>query len=136
MAIPLAGSGYQITDGSLSNPILLIQQVPISLTASVTALPSDLVGNTLFLANPAAATNLTLPTVASLELAFQSFGEKAGVAFEFDVININATNAVTIVTNTGWTITSGGNMVVALLTSARFLARKTGFQTWQLYRTA
>lgn len=134
MAFPTAGSGTQLGDGNELSPLFYAQAAPITFTASFTTTPEQLAGNGLYVGNPAAASNLTLPTVAQLEAAFPAISEKVGTAFWFNVINLNATNAITIVTNTGWTITGGGSMTVALSTSAGFLARKTGAGTWQLYR--
>jgi hypothetical protein len=88
----------------------------------------------MFIGNPGGAINFTLPTVAALELAYPSMGEKVNTAFEFVIINTNATNAITVITNTGWTVTGGGSVTVALSTSARFQARRTGAGAWQLYR--
>jgi hypothetical protein len=134
MALPIAGTGYQVGDGNESAPNFYIQAAPISFTTDPAPTAAQLVGTAMFIGNPGAAINFTLPTVASLESAYQALGEKPNVAFEFSIINVNATYAVTVVTNTGWTVTGGGAVAVALSTSARFQARKTGAGSWQLYR--
>jgi len=68
---------------------------PSALTASATAPPAQLV-NGLFTFNGTAG-DLTLPTVADLELAFSSMSEKVDSAFDFFVINIDAgTDDVTV----------------------------------------
>ena len=134
MAFPVSGSGYQVGDGNESGVLFYVQPAPVTFTTDPAATPLQLAGNAMFVGNPGGAINFTLPTVAALESAYQAMGEKIGNAFEFTVININATNAITIVTNTGWTLTGGGSMTVALSTSAQFQARKTGAGTWQLYR--
>ena len=136
MPFPVAGTGYQVGDGNELSPNFYIQAAPVSFTTDPTPTPAQLAGISLFIGNPGGAINFTLPTVAALETAYQAMGEKPNTAFEFIIVNINATNAITVVTNTGWTITSGGSMTVALSTSARFQARKTGAGAWQLYRIA
>lgn len=134
MAFPVSGGGYQIGDGNESGVLFYVQPTPVSFTTDPAATPAQLAGIAMFIGNPGGAINFTLPTVAALESAYQAMGEKANSAFEFVIININATNAITVITNTGWTVTGGGSMTVALSTSARFQARKTGAGTWQLYR--
>ena len=134
MAFPVSGSGYQLGDGNEAGANFYIQPAPMSFTTDPAPTAAQLVSTALFIGNPGGAINFTLPTVASLESAFQALGEKPNVAFEFSIINTNATNAITVITNTGWTVTGGGSATVALSTSARFQARKTGVGTWQLYR--
>lgn len=134
MPFPVAGAGYQVGDGNESGVLFYVQPAPISFTTDPTPTAFQLAGIAFFLGNPGSAITFTLPTVASLETAYQAMGEKVNTAFEFVIINTNATNAITVTTNTGWTITGGGSMTVALSTSARFQARKTGVGTWQLYR--
>ena len=134
MAFPVSGSGYQVGDGNEAGVNFYIQPAPVSFTTDPAPTPAQLVSIALFIGNPGGAINFTLPTVAALETAFQSMGEKPNVAFEFSIINVNATNAITVITNTGWTVTGGGAVAVALSTSGRFQARKTGAGTWQLYR--
>jgi hypothetical protein len=136
MAFPVSGSGYQVGDGNEVGVLFYTQPAPIAFTTDPAATPAQLAGTAMFIGNPGGAINFTLPTVAALESAYQAMGEKVNTAFEFVIININATNALTVVTNTGWTVTGGGSMTVALSTSARFQARKTGNGTWQLYRMA
>jgi hypothetical protein len=134
MPLPVAGTGYQVGDGNEFAPNFYIQSAPVSFTTNPTPTPLQLLGIGLFIGNPSGAIDFTLPTVAALETAYQALGEKPNVAFEFSIINTNATNAITVITNTGWTVTGGGSVTVALSTSARFQARKTGVGTWQLYR--
>lgn len=134
MPFPVSGSGYQVGDGNEAGVNFYIQPAPISFTTDPAPTPAQLAGIAMFIGNPGGAINFTLPTVAALELAYPAMGEKANTAFEFVLINTNATNAIAVTTNTGWTITGAGSMTVALSTSARFQARKTGAGTWQLYR--
>lgn len=138
MPFPVAGTGYQVGDGNELSPNFYIQSAPVSFTTDPTPTPAQLAGVALFIGNPGGAINFTLPTVAALETAYQSMGEKPNGAFEFVIINTNATNAITVqaTAGTGWTTAGGGSMTVALSTSARFQARKTGAGAWQLYRIA
>jgi hypothetical protein len=131
MALPNGSGGYQIGDGNLGEANLFVQGAPTALTAAATLTAAQLSAG-LFTYN-GAAVDLTLPTVALLEVDVSS-AEKVNSAFQFTIINIGATNAATVVVGTGWTIV--GAAAVAAATSARFLARKTGTGTWTLYRVA
>lgn len=134
MAFPVGGSGYQIGDGNESSPLFYIQPAPVAFTVDPAPTAAQLAGVALFVGTPAGGIAFTLPTVAALEAGFQSMGEKVNTAFEFVIINTAAQN-ITVTTNTGWTVTGAGSMVVNN-TSGRFLARKTGVGTWQVYRLA
>lgn len=134
MAFPVAGSGYQLGDGNESGVLFYVQPAPVAFTTDPAATPAQLAGIAMFIGTPAAPINFTLPTVAALESAYQAMCEKVNSAFEFIIINTTA-NAITVVTNTGWTVTGGGSVAVTSA-SARFQARKTGAGTWQLYRIA
>lgn len=79
---------------------------------------------------PAGAINLQLPLAADMDTEFPEAA--ADSAFDFSVIDTDGTNAVTVTTNTGWTLV--GSMVVAKDASSRFRARKTAAGTWTLYR--
>lgn len=136
MPFPVSGSGYQVGDGNESGVLFYAQPAPVSFTTDPAPTPLQLAGIAFFIGNPGGAINFTLPTVAALETAYQAMGEKVNTAFEFVIINTNATNAITVQPGTGWTTTGGGSMTVALSTSARFQARKTGVGAWQLYRVA
>lgn len=129
MALPNGTSGYQYSAGALGEPLLLIQGAPTALTAAATATPAQL-ANGLFTFNGTAG-DLTLPTVALLEAAVAA--DKVDVAFDFFVINIDATtDDITVATAAGWTLV--GNMKVDEATSGHFRARKTGDGTWTCYR--
>lgn len=132
MAFPVSGSGYQVGDGNEAGVNFYIQPAPVAFTADPAPTAAQLVSISLFIGTPAAPINFTLPTVALLESAYQALGEKPNVAFEFSIINTTA-NAITVVTNTGWTVTGGGSVAVTSA-SGRFQARKTGVGSWQLYR--
>lgn len=131
MALPNGTGGYQLGDGTVGEAILSVQGAPTALTAAATATAAQLeVG--LFTFNGTAG-NLTLPTVADLEAGIPS-ATKVDTAFDFFVINIDASgsDAVTLAVGTGWTIV--GAAAVAAATSAHFRARKTGDGTWTAYR--
>lgn len=132
MAFPVSGGGYQVGDGNEAGVLFYVQPAPVAFTTDPAPTAAQLAGIAFFLGTPAGAINFTLPTVASLESAYQAMGEKVNSAFEFVIINTTA-NAITVVTNTGWTVTSGGSVAVTSA-SGRFMARKTGVGTWQLYR--
>lgn len=129
MSLPNGTSGYQYSAGAVGEPLLLVQGAPTALTAAATATAAQL-ANGLFTFNGTAG-DLTLPTVANLELVVSV--DKADAAFDFFVINIDATtDDITVATNTGWTLV--GNMKVDEATSGHFRARKTGDGSWTCYR--
>jgi hypothetical protein len=131
MALPNGSGGYQIGDGNLGEPLFFVQAAPLALTAGATASPAELVAG-LFTFNGTAG-NLTLPTVALLEAAYPSIGEKNDSAFDFFVINIDAgADAITVAVGTGWTLVGAG--AVSAGTSGHFRCRKTGSGTWTVYR--
>jgi len=130
MALPNGAGGYQVTDGNVGEPLLFVQGAPTALTAAATATAAQL-ANGLFTFNGTAG-DLTLPTVADLE-AYVTSASKVDAAFDFFVINIDATtDDITVATATGWTLV--GNMKVDEATSGHFRARKTGDGTWTCYR--
>ena len=131
MALPNGGGGYQIGAGNVNEAQLLVQGAPTALTAGATATAAQL-ANGLFTFNGTAG-NLQLPTVADLEAGIPN-AEKVNAAFDFFVINIDASGSdtITLTTGTGWTIV--GVAAVTVNTSARFRARKTGDGAWTCYR--
>lgn len=131
MALPNGSGGYQVGAGNASEPLLFPQGAPTALAAAATATPAQLV-NGLFTFDGAAG-NLTLPTVAALE-AYVPSAARANMAFDFFVINIDASgsDAVTLAVGTGWTIV--GAAAVAAASSGHFRARKTGDGAWTAYR--
>ena len=129
MALSNGTGGYQVTAGSDGEAVLFVQTAPTALTAAATATAQQLSGG-LFTFNGTAG-NLTLPTVADLE-ADISNAQRVNAAFDFFVINTDASDAITLVVGTGWTIV--GVAAVSALTSAHFRARKTGDGSWTAYR--
>jgi len=135
MALPNGAGGYQIGDGNLNETIF--QVIPAPATATATAiLTADQILNGILLGSPgASAASYTLPTVAALEAALPN-SDKAGVAFDFSVINVdgNTSGVITLVTNTGWTLVGLMTIVATAGTAQAFRARKTGTGSWTLYR--
>ena len=116
--------------------------MPVPATATGTAtLTTAQVTNGLLLGTPAAAAAYTLPTAASLDAAIPNL--QVGEAIAFNVVNLATTDtfAITITTNTGWTLV--GDMVVdendqaaGAYPRGTFWARKTGTAAYTLYRVA
>ncbi len=131
MALPNGAGGYQIGAGNASEAQLIVQAAPTAVAAAATATAAQL-ANGLFVFNGAAG-NLTLPTVADLETGIPS-AQKVNAAFDFFVINIDASGSdtITVAIGTGWTLVGAG--AVAVNTSGHFRARKTGDGTWTCYR--
>jgi hypothetical protein len=129
MALSNGTGGYQISAGSDGEAVLFVQTAPTALAAAATATAAQL-SSGLFVFNGTAG-NLTLPTVADLEADISS-AQRVNAAFDFYVINTDASDAVTLAVGTGWTIV--GVAAVSALTSAHFRARKTSETTWTAYR--
>jgi hypothetical protein len=129
MALSNGTGGYQVGAGATDEAIMFVQGAPLALTAAATATAAQL-QNGLFTFDGTAG-NLTLPTVALLETDMSS-AQKVNSAFDFFVINLDASDAVTLAVGTGWSIV--GAAAVAAATSAHFRARKTGDGTWTAYR--
>ena len=131
MPLPNGSGGYQVGAGNTSEPLIFPQTAPTALTAGATATAAQLVSG-LFTFDGTAG-NLTLPTVALLEAEIPAV-QKINTAFDFYVINIDASgsDAITVAVGTGWTLVGAG--AVAAATSGHFRARKTGEGTWACYR--
>jgi hypothetical protein len=137
MALPNGSGGYQLGDGNLTEVDFTV--VPAPATATVTAtLTAAQVTNGLILGSPGGtAASYTLPTVADLEAAVPS-ATKAGVSFDFSVVNVDGsgTGVITLLTNTGWTLVGLMTVVATAGTAQAFRARKSGDNAWSLYRIA
>jgi hypothetical protein len=131
MALPNGTSGYQVGAGNVGEAVLFVQGAPVALTGAATATAAQL-ANGLFTFNGTAG-DLTLPTVADLEEGISS-AAKVNAAFDFFVVNIDASgsDAITVAVGTGWTLVGAG--AVAAGTSGHFRARKTGDGAWTCYR--
>ena len=102
--------------------------------ANATPTAAQLIDSKLFVQTPTADRLFTLPTAALVLAAITD--EAVGTSFEFTIVNLASAFQITVTTNTGWTITGGGNMIVFDETSATFLAVITSTSTAQLYRKA
>ena len=135
MALPNGAGGYQIGDGNLNETNFQVIPVPATATATAT-LTADQILNGILLGSPgASAASYTLPTVAALETALPN-SDKAGVSFDFSVVNVDGSSSgvITLVTNTGWTLVGLMTVVATAGTAQIFRARKSGVGTWTLYR--
>ena len=134
MALPNGAGGYQLGDGNVNEVELGAFAAPATATDTATLTVAQLT-NGIILATPTAAAAYTLPLAADVDEEVSS--AKVGSTFDFVVVNLASSNYdITMTTNTGWTITGGGVMVVQEASSAQFRARKTGAGTWQSYRIA
>jgi hypothetical protein len=134
MALPNGAGGYQLGDGNQSESVMGYAAAPATATDTATLTAAQVL-NGIILSTPTAAAAYTLPTVADLEAALSS--ANVGSTVDFVVINLASSDYdITMTTNTGWTVTGGGVVVVQQASSAQFRARKTGTGTWQLYRIA
>lgn len=106
----------------------------VALDGAANAEPTaaQLVDSKLFVGTPTADRLFTLPTAAAV--LSHLVDEAVGTSFEFTIVNLASAYQYTVTTNTGWTITGGGNMVVFDGTSATFLAVVTSTTAIQLYR--
>ena len=129
MAFPSTGNGYQTTDGNVNEITLAIQGAPATVSAGGTLTAAQLLTG-LIVASGTPGTQ-TLPTVALLEAALPNVKVDSG--FNLNLIN-TAGSTATVATGTGWTIV--GTATAATVTSAAFRARKTGDNSWTLYRIA
>lgn len=133
MPIASSGGGYQFGDGNVNEVDLTPQAAAVAYTAtSVTLTVADLTVGLIQSTN-ASAVALTLPTAALTDAAVVN--ARVDTAFDFSVINTGSSSgAVTMTAGTGWTIV--GSATVAISTSGRFRARKTGEAAYTLYRVA
>jgi hypothetical protein len=133
MPIASSGGGYQFGDGNVNEVDLTPQAAAVAYTSTAVTLTTADLTVGLIQSTNASAVALTLPTAALTDAAVVN--ARADVAFDFSVINTGSSSgAVTMTAGTGWTIV--GSATVAISTSARFRARKTGDAAWVLYRTA
>ena len=136
--MPLLGND---TDGAVTRKRLetyIAQRekvTAVALTdANATPTSAQLIDSKLFVQTPTADRLFTLPTAALVLAALTD--EAVGTSFEFTIVNLASAFQITVTTNTGWTITGGGNMVVFDETTATFLAVVTSATEIQLYRKA
>jgi hypothetical protein len=138
MALPNGGGGYQVGDGNLNEPLIDAIPDPVSVTATATLTPAQVL-NGLILANSgvtAAAQTYTLPTVADLEAVLIN-SDKVGTSFTFRVVNLGTSSATAIIAaGTGWTVSGSLTMTIPVTTGASMVARKSAVGAWTLYRVA
>jgi hypothetical protein len=138
MALPNGGGGYQVGDGNLNEPLIDALPEPVSIAATATLTPAQVL-NGLILANSgvtAAAQTYTLPTVADLEAVLTN-SDKVGTSFTFRVVNLGTSSATAIIAaGTGWTVSGSLTMTIPITTGAALLARKSAAGAWTLYRVA
>ncbi len=135
MPIANGSGGYQIGTGNASEPNMAPIDLPISVTATATLTPAQIV-NGLILANSGitAAQTYTLPSVTDLELAFANM-ERVGTSFDFRVVNLGTSSGTAIIAaGTGWTISGSLTMTIPVTTGALLVARKSAAGAWTLYR--
>ena len=134
MALPVSGGGYQFGDGNSSEAEFTPQAAAVAYTSTtVTLTAADLIAGIITSTN-ASAVGFTLPTAALMDAAVPN--ARVETAFDFVIINLGSSSgAVTMTAGTGWG-TNVGSSTVAITTSARFRARKTGDAAWLLYRVA
>ena len=137
MAIPNGSGGYQLGDGNINEVDFTVLPTPTTATATATLTAAQVL-NGLILGSPGGtAASYTLPTVADLEAAMPS-ATKAGVSFDFSVMNVDGsgTGVITLLTSTGWTLVGLMTVIATAGTAQAFRARKSGDGAWSLYRIA
>jgi hypothetical protein len=135
MALPSVGGGYQFNDGNLNELKVSVAAAPATATDSATLTPAQLV-NGIIIGTPTTTAAYTLPLASDLDALLTN--SKVGTIFDFRVINTTTAGVITMTTNTGWTIGSGGSqglMTIAATagTVRAFRARKLGDASWALY---
>ena len=131
MALPNGTGGYQVGPGA-DEAQFAPQKAPVAYTGTTVTLAASDLANGLVTSTNASAVGFTLPTAALMDAAVPN--ARVDTAFDFVIINLGSSSgAVTMTAGTGWG-TNVGSSTVAILTSARFRARKTGDAAWLLYR--
>ena len=135
MALPNGAGGYQVGDGNVNDPIIDLTATPVSVTASATLTPAQVL-NGLILANNGvtASQTYTLPTVADLENVLVN-SDRIGTTFSFRVVNLGTSSGTAVIAaGTGWTVTGSLTMTIPVTSGAMMIARKTAAGAWTLYR--
>lgn len=137
MALPNGAGGYQVGDGNVNDPIIDLTATPVSVTASATLTPAQVL-NGLILANNGvtASQTYTLPTVTDLEAVLVN-SDRIGTTFSFRVVNLGTSSGTAVIAaGTGWTVTGSLTMTIPVTTGAMMIARKSAAGAWTLYRVA
>jgi hypothetical protein len=135
MALPNGAGGYQVGDGNVNDPIIDLTGSPVSVTASATLTPAQVL-NGLILANSGvtASQTYTLPTVTELENVLIN-SDRVGTTFTFRVVNLGTSSGTAVIAaGTGWTVSGSLTMTIPVTTGAMLVARKTAAGAWTLYR--
>ena len=135
MALPNGAGGYQLGDGNVNDPIIDLIQAPVSITATATLTPAQVL-NGLILANSGvtSAQTYTLPTVTDLENVLIN-SDRIGTTFQFRLVNLGTSSGTAIIAaGTGWTVTGSLTMTIPTTTGALLIARKSAAGAWTLYR--
>ena len=135
MALPSVGGGYQIGDGNLNEAEIVSVPAPATAADSATLTAAQLT-NGIIIGTPTTTAAYTLPLASDLDNYLNN--SKVGSSFDFRVINTTTAGVITMTTNTGWTIGSGGSqglMTIAATagTVRAFRARRLGDNSWALY---
>ena len=135
MALPTVGGGYQSNDGNLNEVKISVAAAPATATDSATLTVAQLT-NGIIIGTPTTTAAYTLPLASDVDAALNA--AKVGTTFDFRIINTTTAGGITVTTNTGWSIGSGGSqglMTIAATagTVRAFRARKTGDNAWALY---
>ena len=135
MALPSVGGGYQFNDGNLNEVKITVAQAPATAADSATLTVAQLT-NGIIIGTPTTTAAYTLPLASDVDAALSN--AKVGSTFDFRVINTTTAGVITMTTNTGWTIGSGGSqglMTIAATagTVRSFRARRLGDNSWALY---
>ena len=135
MALPSVGGGYQFNDGNLNELKMSVSAAPATATDSATLTVAQMI-NGIIIGTPTTTAAYTLPLASDLDATLTN--AKPGSTFDFRVINTTTAGVITMTTNTGWSIGSGGSqglMTIAATagTVRAFRARKTGDAAWALY---
>lgn len=137
MALPNGAGGYQVGDGNVNDPIIDLTATPVSVTASATLTPAQVL-NGLILANSGVTSSqtYTLPTVTDLEAVLVN-SDRIGTTFSFRVVNLGTSSGTAVIAaGTGWTVSGSLTMTIPVTTGAMMIARKTAAGAWTLYRVA
>jgi len=135
MALPSVGGGYQFNDGNLNEVKISVAAAPATATDSATLTVAQLI-NGIIIGTPTTTAAYTLPLASDVDAALNA--SKEGTTFDFRIINTTTAGVITVTTNTGWSIGSGGSqglMTIAATagTVRSFRARKSSDGAWALY---
>ena len=102
-----------------------------STATNTVTLTATQVASGFIVGTPTATASYTLPTAAALDTELSN--SPTGTNFEL-VVFTTAAFAITILTNTGWTLVGSMATGATANSFARFRANKTGAGAWSLYR--